>query len=107
MSGRPQADASLRQISPDLLLIEVAGKRIVTQAECPHRRGLLRFGYLNSRTLRITCPLHHSAFDLLTGRQVAGPECGSLRVELLPGDAAPPRAAPADEAEDGAERDAP
>lgn len=94
MSGRPETHASLRQISPDRLLIEVAGKRIITQAHCPHRRGLLRFGYLNSRTLRITCPLHHSAFDLLTGQQVAGPPCGSLHVELLPEGAAPSRRAP-------------
>lgn len=90
MTGR--SGASLRQISPDQLLIEVAGRRILTQAECPHRRGRLRYGYLNDRTLRITCPLHHSTFDLLTGRQVAGPPCGPLRVTLLPEDAAPPRA---------------
>ncbi|MBP2702657.1 Rieske (2Fe-2S) protein [Microbispora sp. RL4-1S] len=91
MTGRPEDGPTLRQIGPDHLLIEVAGRRIVAQAECPHRRGRLRFGYLNSRTLRLTCPLHHSTFDLLTGRQVSGPPCGSLTVELLPDDVPPPR----------------
>ncbi|WP_432871312.1 Rieske (2Fe-2S) protein [Microbispora rosea] len=102
MTGDTGGPVSLRQIAPDLLLIEVAGRRMLTQAECPHRRGRLRYGYLNGRTLRITCPLHHSTFDLLTGRQVAGPPCGSLRVTLLPEDAASPRSAA--EAAEWAER---
>jgi nitrite reductase/ring-hydroxylating ferredoxin subunit len=34
------------------------------------------FGYINEKTFRIRCPLHHSTFDLATGCRVAGPaEC--------------------------------
>jgi nitrite reductase (NADH) small subunit len=71
---------TIRELSEDLLLIEAGGRRIVTEAACPHRKGRLRFGYLNARTLRLTCPLHHSSFDLLTGEPVAGPACRALRV---------------------------
>jgi len=77
----------VRQLDADLLLVEVGEQRFLTQAECPHRKGRLLFGYVNSRRLRITCPLHHSTFDLTTGAQVSGPPCGSLKVAVLPGDA--------------------
>ncbi|WNV85420.1 Rieske 2Fe-2S domain-containing protein [Umezawaea sp. Da 62-37] len=79
--------AVLRQLDADLLLVEVGDRRFLTQAECPHRKGRLLFGYVNERRLRITCPLHHSTFDLTTGAQVSGPACGSLKVTALEGDA--------------------
>ncbi|KAA2258881.1 Rieske (2Fe-2S) protein [Solihabitans fulvus] len=79
-------DAVLRQLNEDLLLVEVGGQRILTQAYCPHRRGRLLFGYVNERKLRITCPLHHSTFDLTTGEQVSGPPCAPLRVAVLSGE---------------------
>jgi len=89
--------AVLRQLNADLLLVEVGEHKFLTQAECPHRKGRLLFGYVNDRRLRITCPLHHSTFDLTTGAQVAGPPCGSLKVTVLEGPA--PYPVPAEVAE--------
>ncbi|MGH3980294.1 MAG: Rieske (2Fe-2S) protein [Pseudonocardiaceae bacterium] len=75
--------ARIRPVGDDRILIEVAGWRILASATCPHRKGRLRFGRVNPRTLRITCPLHHATFDLLTGRRIGGPTCGPLRVAVL------------------------
>ncbi|XVV07224.1 Rieske (2Fe-2S) protein [Actinosynnema sp. CA-248983] len=84
-----QDGVSVRQLNGELLLVEVRGQRFLTQAECPHRKGRLLFGYVNDRKLRITCPLHHSTFELTTGDQVSGPVCGSLKVTPLTGDGLP------------------
>ncbi|HWO67567.1 MAG TPA: Rieske (2Fe-2S) protein [Umezawaea sp.] len=94
-AGRTKA--VLRQLDADLLLVEVGEHRFLTQAACPHRKGRLLFGYVNDRRLRITCPLHHSTFDLTTGAQVAGPPCGDLKVTVLEGSA--PYPVPAEVAE--------
>lgn len=91
--------AVLRQLDADLLLVEVGGQRFLTQSYCPHRKGRLLFGQVNDRRLRITCPLHHSTFDLTTGEQVSGPPCGPLKVTVLEGD--PPYPVPAEVAEAG------
>ncbi len=80
----------LRQVTDDLILIEVGSCRILAAATCPHRRGRLRFGYVDSGALRIRCPLHHSTFELPSGRRVAGPACQPLRiVAVLAGSARP------------------
>lgn len=76
----------LRQLTDDVMLVEAGGWRVLTEAACPHRKGRLRFGFVNGRTMRLTCPLHHSTFELLTGRQVGGPPCRSLQVVVLPED---------------------
>jgi nitrite reductase (NADH) small subunit len=86
----PVPDPVVRQATDEQLLIEIGGRRILTEAACPHRKGRLRFGYLNGRALRITCPLHHSTFDLLTGQQISGPVCRPLRVTVLAADVADP-----------------
>lgn len=78
-AGRPV----IRHVGEDRLRVEVGGRCFEIAALCPHRKGLLVHGYLNPRTLRITCPLHHSAFDLATGRRLAGPaECDLAAAEL-------------------------
>ncbi len=87
---RPTPDPVVRQATDEQLLIEAGGRRILTEAACPHRKGRLRFGYVNGRALRITCPLHHSTFDLLTGQQISGPVCRPLRVTVLAADAPDP-----------------
>lgn len=73
----------IRQVSEDEIEIEVRPLRVRAQSECPHRKGRLRFGLVNARRLTITCPLHHSTFDLRTGTQLSGPPCGTLRVSVL------------------------
>lgn len=70
--------APARQISADEVLVEVGEEHFVVAAACPHRKGRLAFALINQRTLRITCPLHHSTFDLRTGGQISGPTCSPL-----------------------------
>jgi nitrite reductase/ring-hydroxylating ferredoxin subunit len=59
-----------------------AGERtFLIDAACPHRKGRLAFGHVNANTLRITCPLHRSTYDLTDGRQISGPAACALNVE--------------------------
>jgi nitrite reductase/ring-hydroxylating ferredoxin subunit len=81
----------LRQLNDDEVLVEVGSVRVVIPSACPHRKGRLRFGRVNVRTMRITCPLHYSTFDLLSGERVGGPACHALTVRVLPDDEEPPR----------------
>ncbi|MBP2328750.1 nitrite reductase (NADH) small subunit [Kibdelosporangium banguiense] len=72
----------IRQVSEDDILLELGDTSVIVQSRCPHRGGRLRFGVVNERRMTITCPLHHSTFDLRSGNQLSGPPCGSLRVRV-------------------------
>jgi nitrite reductase/ring-hydroxylating ferredoxin subunit len=79
------SDGSIRQISEDLVLVEVAGRKVLAAARCPHRQGKLKFARVDGGRLTITCPLHYSTFDLTTGARTSGPGCNPLRiVDTLP-----------------------
>lgn len=79
------SDGSIREISEDLVLIEVGGRKVLASARCPHRQGKLKFAYVDGDRLRIRCPLHHSTFDLASGERTSGPACDPLRiVDTLP-----------------------
>jgi nitrite reductase (NADH) small subunit len=67
-------------VSERLVLVETAGRRILTSATCPHRQGRLRFAHLDAERLRLRCPLHNSAFDLTDGSRVGGPACAPIRI---------------------------
>jgi protein arginine N-methyltransferase 1 len=64
---------SIEQLPGDRLLVRAGGREFVVGGICPHRLGRLAHGYVNARSLRLTCPLHRSSFDLTTGKPVAGP----------------------------------
>ncbi|MCX5389204.1 methyltransferase domain-containing protein [Streptomyces sp. NPDC006482] len=74
-AGPSLTEPSLRELPGDRLRVRAAGREFVVDASCPHRKGRLAHGHVNPRTLRISCPLHHSTFDLATGSAVGGP-CG-------------------------------
>ncbi|MFF3288451.1 Rieske (2Fe-2S) protein [Streptomyces sp. NPDC003023] len=81
----PAAAPTVRQVTDDLVLVEAGGHKVLAAAHCPHRRGKLRFGYVDGGTLRIKCPLHYSTFDLQSGERTSGPACDPLRiVDALP-----------------------
>lgn len=46
------------------------GALFATQAECPHKGGMLADGLLGGSTL--ICPLHAQKFDLTTGQALNG-----------------------------------
>jgi 3-phenylpropionate/trans-cinnamate dioxygenase ferredoxin subunit len=66
----------------------VAGKEIVVLSHdghyyaigrrCPHLGGDLSKGTLAGTT--VTCPRHHSQFDVTTGHCLAGPKIGPLKL---------------------------
>lgn len=81
MTGRTGAEEPvLEELPGDRLRVRVAGREYVTDATCPHRKGRLVHGQVNARTLRISCPLHHSSFDLATGCPAGGPAEDALTV---------------------------
>lgn len=84
MTGTP-----IRPLDEERVIVRTGGREVAVEAACPHRKGQLRHGYLNPRTGRITCPLHHSTFDLPSGRRVSGPACRDLRVQPWPPSAPP------------------
>jgi len=45
---------------------------------CPHLGGDLPKGSLDGTT--VTCPRHHSRFDVTSGRCLAGPKIGPLKL---------------------------
>lgn len=64
--------------------VDAGDRAFLVAAKCPHRDGLLLYGYVNSPRLRITCPLHRSSFDLVTGAVLSGPSGDGLDTEELP-----------------------
>lgn len=75
-----QAGLVIEALPGEWVRIRVDGQEYVIAAACPHRKGRLVHGYINVRTLRITCPLHNSTFDLATGCPIAGPSTDPLPV---------------------------
>jgi protein arginine N-methyltransferase 1 len=71
----------IAKISDELIRVRSGGQDFVIASTCSHRQGRLVYGYVNDRTQRITCPLHHSTFDLTTGCPLSGPARERLRVE--------------------------
>jgi len=74
----------LQQISDTEIRVELGDRVFVAAALCPHRKGKLVYARVSKTKLRISCPLHHSTFDLATGAVVAGPSCDPLVVRELP-----------------------
>ncbi len=52
----------------NILLAHVGGSFYATQEHCPHMGGNLAKGVLDGAV--VTCPLHHSQFDVTTGSVV-------------------------------------
>ena len=71
----------IEQVTDQLIKVRTAGQEFVIAAACSHRQGRLVYGYVNDRAQRITCPLHHSTFDLATGCPLSGPASEQLRVQ--------------------------
>lgn len=69
-----------QQVTDELIKVRAGRQDFLIAAACSHRQGRLVYGYVNDRTLRITCPLHHSTFDLTTGCPLSGPARTQLRV---------------------------
>jgi 3-phenylpropionate/trans-cinnamate dioxygenase ferredoxin subunit len=65
------AEGSMKQAEADgheFLVAYVGGEYLVSDARCPHLHGHLTKGTLEGTV--VTCPLHHSQFDLTDGSVV-------------------------------------
>jgi 3-phenylpropionate/trans-cinnamate dioxygenase ferredoxin subunit len=63
------AAGTMRQVDLDgheFLVARVGDEYFVTDARCPHLHGHLARGVLEGSV--VTCPVHHSQFDLSDGR---------------------------------------
>jgi nitrite reductase/ring-hydroxylating ferredoxin subunit len=78
--GRGDREVRVEQVSEDEIRLTAGGRTFLVAAACPHRKGRLAFAHVNPVTLRITCPLHKSTYDLRTGRRISGPTTGDLPV---------------------------
>ncbi|MER5963144.1 Rieske (2Fe-2S) protein [Streptomyces sp. NPDC002057] len=84
---RGSGEPSVRQVTEELVLVEVGDRKVLAAAVCPHRGGRLKYGRVDGDRLRITCPLHHTTFDLTSGQRLSGAACADIRVvDVLPGD---------------------
>jgi protein arginine N-methyltransferase 1 len=70
----------LEELPGGRLRVRAGGREFIVDGACPHRLGRLVHGYVNPRTLRLTCPLHRTSFDLATGCPVSGPAERALTV---------------------------
>jgi nitrite reductase/ring-hydroxylating ferredoxin subunit len=64
----------------DLLLARTGERYYCTDATCPHLGGDLSKGSLAGTTL--TCPLHHSRFDLADGHVVQWTDLTGIRLTV-------------------------
>lgn len=71
-----------------ILLARVKGRYFAVDALCPHLEGDLSEGSLKKTTL--TCPLHHSQFDLRDGHVIRWTDQTGIRLSLA-SRAHPPR----------------
>ena len=62
----------------EILLANHGGSYYAIARRCPHMGGDLSKGTLDGAT--VTCPRHHSRFDLTTGSCLAGPKIGPLKL---------------------------
>jgi 3-phenylpropionate/trans-cinnamate dioxygenase ferredoxin subunit len=62
-----------------ILVANIDGKLYAINSVCTHAGGDLSKGKLEGKT--VTCPVHGSKFDVTTGKSVAGPKVGFLRLK--------------------------
>ena len=67
-------------------LINNDGRHDLVSNVCRHRQSIMLKGSGSLPGGTITCPLHRSSFDLVTGAVVMGPSDGVLETEELPFD---------------------
>ncbi len=77
---KPDAYTLLRSGTDELTVI-VGDARYVIANTCTHRKGGLYYGKVGPLNHTIRCPLHHSLFDLRTGKRLAGPSCSDLTIK--------------------------
>ncbi len=63
----------------EILVANLQGNVYAMDNRCSHRKGELSKGTLAGTT--VTCPLHGSKFDLVSGRAISGPKLGPIKLK--------------------------
>jgi 3-phenylpropionate/trans-cinnamate dioxygenase ferredoxin component len=63
-----------------ILLARIKGRYYAVDARCPHLGGDLSEGTLHDTTL--TCPMHHSQFDLRDGHVIRWTDLSGIRLTI-------------------------
>jgi len=63
----------------DILVVNYEGNFYAIGALCTHQKGELAKGKLEGKV--VTCPRHDSKFDVTTGKNLAGPKIGFIRLK--------------------------
>ncbi|MBM5805423.1 MAG: Rieske (2Fe-2S) protein [Candidatus Verstraetearchaeota archaeon] len=63
----------------EILIVNIGGKFYAIGNKCTHMGGDLSRGRLEGNM--VTCPRHGAKFDVTTGKSIAGPKIGFLRVK--------------------------
>lgn len=63
-----------------LLLARVQDRYFVAQGRCPHMGGILSKGVLEGTV--VTCPMHHSQFDLTDGHVIRWTDWTGLKLSF-------------------------
>lgn len=75
------AEGEMKEVAvegQEILLARVGGKYYATQAKCNHMGGKLAAGKLEGTV--VTCPLHHSQYDLADGRVLRWTDWAGLKL---------------------------
>ncbi|NYB51640.1 MAG: non-heme iron oxygenase ferredoxin subunit [Methanobacteriaceae archaeon] len=64
----------------DVLIARIKGEFFAVENKCPHMGGDLSKGTLEGSV--ITCPLHHSQFDLTTGQVILWTDFTGLKASI-------------------------
>ena len=62
-----------------VLIANINGKLYAVDSICTHAGGDLSKGKLEGEI--VTCPKHHSKFNLATGKCISGPQIGFLKLK--------------------------
>lgn len=65
----------------DILLARVGDNYYAVENRCPHMGGNLSMGVLNGSV--VTCPVHHSQFDLSDGHIIRWTDWTGVRLSLI------------------------
>jgi 3-phenylpropionate/trans-cinnamate dioxygenase ferredoxin component len=76
----PGTMKSFKVMDREILIANVGGKFYAIGNKCTHRGGNLSGGKLEGNI--VTCPRHGARFDLTTGKNLAGPGIGPLRIKV-------------------------
>jgi len=73
---------TMKMIKPgekEILIVNLEGKFYAIGNKCTHMGGGLSKGTLEGNV--VTCPRHGAKFEVMTGKSVAGPKIGFLRMK--------------------------